>query len=61
MTESRRKFLNDILSENHYVRIQVVPYGARETAEDEFRRLLQREDGGFEKDIGSTGGEGLAR
>jgi len=59
LTESRRKFLNDILSENHYVRIQVVPYGARETAEDEFRRLLQREDGGFEKDIGSPESEGL--
>ena len=59
MTESRRKFLNEILSKNHYVRIQVVPYGARETAEDEFRRLLQREDGGFEKDIGAPEGEGL--
>ena len=59
LTESRRKFLNDVLSENQYVRIQVVPYGARETVEDEFRRLLQREDRGFEKDIGSPEGEGL--
>ena len=59
LTESRRKFLNDVLSENQYVRIQVVPYGAREIVEDEFRRLLQREDRGFEKDIGSPGGEGL--
>ncbi|MDA2937213.1 ABC transporter [Acidobacteria bacterium AH-259-A15] len=59
LTESRRKFLNDVLSENLYVRIQVVPYGARETVEGEFRRCLQREDGGFEKDIGSPGGEGL--
>ncbi len=59
LTESRRRFLNDVLSENHYVRIQVVPYGAREIAEVEFRRLLQREDGGFEKDIGSPEGEGL--
>ncbi len=59
LTESRRKFLNGILSENRYVRIRVVPYGAKETVEREFRRLLQREDGGFEKDIGSPGGEGL--
>ncbi len=59
LTESRRKFLNDVLSENRYVRIQVVPYGARETVEAEFRRLLQREDRGFEKDIGSPGGGGL--
>ena len=59
LTESRRKFLNDVLSDNRYVRMQVVPYSARETVEYEFRRLLQREDGGFEKDIGSSGGEGL--
>ncbi|MCG7853743.1 MAG: hypothetical protein MIO92_14585, partial [Methanosarcinaceae archaeon] len=59
LTESRREFLNDVLSENQYVRIQVVPYGAREIVEGEFRRLLQREDRGFEKDIGSPGGEGL--
>ncbi len=59
LTESRRKFLNDVLSENRYVRIKVVPYGARETVEAEFRRLLQREDRSFEKDIGSPGGEGL--
>jgi len=59
LTESRREFLNDVLSENRYVRIQVVPYGALETVENEFRRLLQREDRGFEKDIGLPGGEGL--
>jgi len=59
LTESRKKFLNNILKDNPYVRIQVVPYGARETIEGEFRSLLQRESGGFEKDIGSPGGEGL--
>jgi len=59
LTKSRRKFLNEILSDNQYVRIQVVPYGARETVEAEFRRLLQREDGRFEKDIGTPEGEGL--
>ena len=49
----------DVLNGNRYVRIQVVPYGARETVESEFRQLLQRGDGGFEKDIGSPNGEGL--
>ena len=59
LTASRRNFLQDVLSGNRYVQIQVVPYGARETVESEFRRLLQRGDGGFEKDIGSPNGEGL--
>ena len=49
----------DVLNGNRYVRIQVVPYGARETVESEFRQLLQRGDGGFEKDIGSPNGEGV--
>ena len=59
LTASRRKFLKDVLNGNRYVRIQVVPYGARETVEGEFRDLLQRGEGGFEKDIGSPNGEGL--
>jgi len=59
LTESRRSFLDDVLNGNQYVQIKIVPYGARETREDELRKLLQREQGGFEKDIGSSGGEGL--
>jgi energy-coupling factor transporter ATP-binding protein EcfA2 len=59
ITESRKTFLDKILSENQYVRIQVVPYSARETVEAEFREILQREGGGFEKDIGAPDGEGL--
>lgn len=59
LTASRRNFLMDVLRGNRYVRIRVVPYGARETVESEFRRLLQRGEGGFEKDIGSPNGEGL--
>ncbi len=59
LTASRRSFLNSVLSGNQYVRIQVAPYGARETVESEFRRLLQREDGTFEKDIGSPNDRGL--
>ncbi len=59
LTESRRIFLNEVLSENPYVRIRVVPYGATDTVEAEFRRLLQRESSSFEKDIGSPNGGGL--
>jgi hypothetical protein len=59
LTEARRTFLDNVLRDNRYVRIQVVPYGARESVEAEFRNLLQRVDGGFEKDIGSPSGEGL--
>lgn len=58
LTESRRSFLQEVLRENKYVRIEVVPYGARETVEAEFRQRIRREGGGFDGDIGSpeTGG-----
>ena len=59
LTESRKAFLQSILKGNAYVRICILPYGARDTVESEVRSLLQREDGAFEKDIGSPGGEGL--
>lgn len=59
ITESRKTFLDNVLRDNEYVRIQVIPYGSRETVEDEFRALLQREGGGFEKDIGTPDSEGL--
>jgi hypothetical protein len=54
LTERRTKFIGEVLEGNHYVRIQVVPYGASETVEGDIRRLIQRVDGGFENDIGST-------
>ena len=59
LTASREKFLKHVLRDNPYVRIQVVPYGAREMIESEFRQILQRQDGTFEKDIGSPDGAGL--
>ncbi len=59
LTESRRSFLQSVLQNNRYVRIRVVPYGARETVEEEFRHLLQREGGAFDKDIGKPGKGGL--
>jgi energy-coupling factor transporter ATP-binding protein EcfA2/histidinol phosphatase-like PHP family hydrolase len=51
LTQRRSSFLDNILTDNPYVRIEVIPYGTCETVEPEFRRLLQREAGGFEKDI----------
>ncbi len=59
LTKSRENFLNRVLGENQYVRIKVVPYRATDTVEVEFRRLLQREGSGFERDIGSPTGGGL--
>lgn len=58
LTELRKEFLNRVLRENAYVRINVIPYGAVDTIEREIRRILQRESG-FERDIGTVGGEGL--
>ncbi len=59
LTEARRDFLNEVLNENQYVRIKVVPYGATDTVEEKFRQLLQKEGSSFERDIGSPNGEGL--
>jgi energy-coupling factor transporter ATP-binding protein EcfA2 len=51
ITQKRQEFLKRVLEGNAYVRISVVPYGAKEEVDEEFRRLIQRESGGFEKDI----------
>ncbi|MCY3614584.1 MAG: ABC transporter [Bacteroidetes bacterium] len=59
LTKDRQDFLHEVLNENQYVRIRVVPYGAADTVEAEFRQLLQKEGSSFEKDIGSPDGEGL--
>lgn len=59
ITATRGDFLRKVLKDNLYVRITIVPYGAKETVEAEFRRLIQRDSGGFEKDVGRPGGDGL--
>jgi len=59
LTEARRDFLASVLEGNPFVRIDVVPYGAQDIVEDEFRTRIQKEDGTFEKDIGTPAGEGL--
>jgi hypothetical protein len=47
-----------VLEVNPFVRLRVVPYGAKEAAEAKLRDLLAL-GGGFEKDIGSADGEGV--
>ena len=59
LTVARGEFLERVLANNSYVRIRVIPYGGQETVETEFRHLIQRDDGRFEKDIGSPSGDGL--
>jgi energy-coupling factor transporter ATP-binding protein EcfA2 len=55
LTQRRREFIGKVLAQNPYVRIRVIPYGGKDAAESELRRLLQRDSGGFEKDIGTPG------
>ncbi len=59
LTEMRIKFLGSVLGENPHVRISVRHYGEQETVETDFRKLVQRENGGFEKDISAPGRDGL--
>ncbi len=51
LTVARRAFLESVLHDSPYVRIQVRPFGQGDTIEAEFRRLIQKDDGRFEKDI----------
>ncbi len=53
ITKKRRDFLESVLQNNPYVQIDVMPYGDKHSTEGEFRQLLQRQEGGFEKDIGN--------
>ena len=59
ITEKRQQFLAKVLKNNSFVKISVIPYGAKEIVETEFRQLIQRDSGGFERDIGTPDGQGL--
>lgn len=60
LTELRDKFLKNTLAGNSYVRIEVIPFGNKLTIEEEFRNLIGRDNGGFDRDIGKVDGdEGL--
>jgi hypothetical protein len=60
ITKLREAFLKDTLIGNSYVQIHVIPFGSKVTVEDEFRSLIGRGNGGFDRDIGVIDGdEGL--
>ncbi len=52
LTSRRRDFLQQVLQDNQYVRMSVVPFGdGAKGAEPKFRRAIAREDGRLESDI----------
>lgn len=60
ITKLREDFLKDTLVGNSYVQINVIPFGSKVTVEEEFRNLIDRANGGFDRDIGVVDGdEGL--
>lgn len=60
ITKLRKAFLKGTLLGNSYVQINVIPFGNKITVEEEFRNLIDRGNGGFDRDIGVVeGDEGL--
>ena len=60
ITNLREEFLKNTLIGNSYVQINVIPFGSKVTVEEEFRNLIDRGNGGFDRDIGVVDGdEGL--
>lgn len=60
ITKLREDFLKGTLVDNSYVQINVIPFGNKITVEEEFRNLIDRGNGGFDRDIGVVDGdEGL--
>lgn len=57
LTELRKSFLGRVLAGNPYVSINVLSYGAADSVEEALRGLLNRSQGGFDKDIGVPLGE----
>jgi ABC-type Mn2+/Zn2+ transport system ATPase subunit len=56
ITKLRINFLEETLHGNPYVRINVIPFGNKETIEEEFRTLINKSGGVFERDIGTIDG-----
>lgn len=60
ITKLRDEFFKATLASNPYVQIEVIPFGNKVTIEDEFRELIGKKNGGFDRDIGTVeGDEGL--
>ena len=59
LSRRRSAFLASVLADNPYVSIAVLPYGNKDSVEDEVRELINRRVG-FERDIGTVdSGDGL--
>lgn len=57
ITMLREDFLKDTLVGNSYVKINIIPFGNKVTVEEEFRNLIDRSNGGFDRDIGVVDGD----
>jgi len=53
ITDRRSQFLSSVLKNNPYVSITVIPYGDKDSVKDDFRSLINREQGRSDNDIGS--------
>lgn len=51
MTDTRIGFVEKAVGSSAHIRIEVVPYGSRASAEAKLRAILGRPDGGFDKDV----------
>jgi hypothetical protein len=61
LTRRRQAFLSDVLRDNTTVRVRVIPYGASDTIEAEFRAAIRREDQHFGRFVGRPGEDGLLK
>lgn len=58
LTRRRKEFLEEVLCDNPHIKIEIVPQGApKQEIEREFREMLNREEGGFDRDIDFLLGE----
>lgn len=53
LTDKRNVFLRHVLADNPHVRISIIQFKNMNEAEASFRRIIHRDQGGFEKDISS--------
>lgn len=58
LTNKRKEFLAEVLQGNPHVQIEVVPYGAEDSLEAEFRTLINKERPTFQNDVWSEDRQG---
>ncbi|MDP2782292.1 TrlF family AAA-like ATPase [Devosia sp.] len=58
LTDRRSRFFGAVLKDNPYVSIKIIPFGNKDTVENEFREMINQADGDrFKRDIGSVDSE----